>query len=202
MSKMSRSDIAWLAGISLIAVTVNPFLKSIGLLPADVLRSYGIVYPGVPQLVFGPLMAFLLLLGYIKTGQPLIFPLVGVLRALSLGFVFPANPAHLGTGLAGILAGVIAARSVTDVGEIRFAIWLPALAGLYAGSYAAGNYITTLLFGPVAQIRIIVLSPHQAIGVVVGSLFLGVLAGAGAYVAMRAVAPQASLLSSRSLGAV
>lgn len=200
MTGMSRRDIAWMTGISMIAVTINPLLKAVGLLPADVLRSYGIFYPGAPQFVFGPLMAFLLLLGYIKTGRSLIFPLVGTLRALALGFVFPANPAHLGTGLAGILAGVIAAIWVAEVGKLRVTTWFPLLAGLYAGSYAAGNYITTLLFGPAAEVRVILLSPHVAIGVVVGSLVLGGLAGVGAYLVMRAVAPQAVLLSSKPRG--
>src|SRR4051795_9749279 len=74
MSGMRRDDIIWTMVITLIAVTINPILKSIGLLPADVFRSLGIFYPGLPQIVFGPLMAFLLLLLFLKTAQPLVFP--------------------------------------------------------------------------------------------------------------------------------
>jgi hypothetical protein len=33
------------------------------------------------------------------------FSTIGLLRAFALGFVFPANLEHLGTGIAGILAG-------------------------------------------------------------------------------------------------
>lgn len=144
-------------------------------------------------------MAFLLLLGYIKTGRPLIFPLVGTFRALALGLVFPANLVYLGTGLAGILAGVIAANWVARSRMPRVTTWLPLLGGLYAGSYAAGNYLTTLLFGPAAQVSVIVLSPHVAIGVVIGSLALGALAGLGTYLVMRAAAPRAVLLNPKTL---
>jgi hypothetical protein len=42
-------------------ITINPVLKLIGLLPADVFRSLEIFYPGLPQIVFGPLMAFLIM---------------------------------------------------------------------------------------------------------------------------------------------
>jgi hypothetical protein len=42
MSGMRRDDIIWTMVITLIAVTINPILKSIGLLPADVFRSLGI----------------------------------------------------------------------------------------------------------------------------------------------------------------
>ena len=66
MSGMRRDDIIWTMVITLIAVTINPILKSIGLLPADVFRSLGVFYPGLPQIVFGPLMAFLLLLLFLK----------------------------------------------------------------------------------------------------------------------------------------
>src|SRR6266571_2000772 len=58
MTSMRRDDVIWTMVITLIAVTINPILKSIGLLPADVFRSLGIFYPGLPQIVFGPLMAF------------------------------------------------------------------------------------------------------------------------------------------------
>jgi hypothetical protein len=88
MSRMRRDDIIWTIVITLIAVTINPILKSIGLLPADVFRGLGVFYPGLPQIVFGPLMAFLLLLLFMKTGQPMVFPVIGLLRALSLSFVF------------------------------------------------------------------------------------------------------------------
>lgn len=175
-SRLTRSQIAWIVAIALIAVTVNPFLKSIGLLPRDVFVSYGIMYPGLPQIVFGPLMAFLLLACFIRTGEALIFPGIGVLRALSLGFVFPANPEHLGTGLAGILAGFVAAALVKNARRINFAVWLPLLAGLYAGFYAAGNYLTTLIFGNEAQTQII-LSDWRTLGVIVGSLALGLFLG-------------------------
>ncbi len=199
MTRMGRADVAYIAAISIMAVSINPFLKSIGLLPADVFRSYGILYPGLPQIVFGPLMAFLLLVCYVKTGQPLIFPIIGTVRALALGFLFPANMAHLGTGLAGILAGLLAARFVKN-GPMKLTAWLPLLAGLYAGSYAAGNYITTLLLGPAADVRIITLSPHLAIGVVAGSLALGVLAGLGVYRIMQLLHPGSAALASGSHG--
>lgn len=177
MTSMRRDDIAWMIVITIIAVTINPLLKSVGLLPADVFRGYGIFFPGLPQIVFGPLMAFLLLVCFVKTGEPLVFPVIGILRALSLGFVFPANPEHLGTGIAGILAGFIAAALVKNAGRVSFGLWLPLLAGLYAGFYAAGNYLTTLWLGPAAQTQVIMLSAHVAIGIVVGSLALGVLLG-------------------------
>jgi hypothetical protein len=61
MASMRRDDIIWTLVITLIAVAINPVLKSIGLLPADVFRNLGIAFPGQPQIVFGPLMAFLLL---------------------------------------------------------------------------------------------------------------------------------------------
>src|SRR5437667_3238772 len=60
MTSMRRDDLIWIAVVTLIAVTINPILKSIGLLPADVFRGLGISFPGQPQIVFGPLMAFLL----------------------------------------------------------------------------------------------------------------------------------------------
>src|SRR5262245_11381738 len=84
---------------------MNPILKSVGLLPADVFRSLGISFPGQPQIVFGPLTAFLLLALFLKTGKAMVFPVIGFLRALSLSFVFPANVEHSGTLLAAIVAG-------------------------------------------------------------------------------------------------
>lgn len=177
MKSMTLSNIAWMMAITIIAVTINPFLKAIGLLPADVFRSYGIFYPGLPQLVFGPLMAFLLLLCFLKTAEPLVFPIIGIARALSLSFIFPANLVHSGTGLSAIIAGVLAAMLLKNAERVRSKIWLPALAGLYAGFYAAGNYVTTFVFGPAAQNEVIIRSPHLAIGVVAGSLAMGTLLG-------------------------
>ena len=175
-SPLTRSQIAWIVAIALIAVTVNPVLKSIGLLPADVFRNLGIMYPGLPQIVFGPLMAALMLVCFIKTAEPLVFPGIGILRALSLGFVFPANLEHLGTGLAGILAGFIAAALVKNAPRVNVARWLPLLAGLYAGFYAAGNYLTTLIFGKAAQTQII-LSDWRTLAVILGSVVIGFLFG-------------------------
>ncbi len=146
-------------------------------------------------------MAFLLLVCYLKTGEHLVFPIIGTLRAVALGFVFPANMAHLGTGLAGILAGVVAAGIVKNAARVRQATWLPLLGGIYAGSYAAGNYLTTLLFGPAAQTRIVLLSPHWAIGVIAGSLGLGLLLGLGACRMIGFSPPKDLVLPSRSHGA-
>src|SRR5713226_8529955 len=177
MRSMSRDDMIWTIVVTLIAVAINPVLKSIGLLPADVFRSLGIFYPGLPQIVFGPLMAFLLLLVFLKTGKPMVFPIIGFLRALSLSFVFPANLEHSGTLLAAIIAGGIAAILLSKPEQPRSAMWLPALAGLYAGLYAASNYLTTFVFGPAAQNAVILGSPFPAIGVVIGSLVLGTVLG-------------------------
>lgn len=176
-SRLTRSQVTWIAAIALIAATLNPFLKSVGLLPRDVFVSFGIMYPGLPQIVFGPVMAFLLLVCFIKTAESLIFPGIGILRALSLGFVFPANLDHLGTGIAGILAGFIAAALIRNARRVNLAVWLPLLAGLYAGFYAAGNYLTTLTFGDAAQGQIIV-SDWRTPGVIAGSLMLGLVFGA------------------------
>jgi hypothetical protein len=175
--RTTGSDWAWFIGITIIAVTINPVLKSIGLLPADVFKGLGIFFPGLPQIVFGPLMAFLMLLCFVKTGEALVFPIIGVLRAVSLGFVFPANVEHLGTVLAGILVGFIAWAMVKKAGRVSFATWLPLLAALYSGFYAAGNYLTTLMFGPTAQTQIILGSSHVAIGIVAGSVVIGLLFG-------------------------
>src|SRR4029453_3351768 len=136
MSGMRRDNLIWTLAVTLIAVTINPILKSIGLLPADVFRSLGIFYPGLPQIVFGPLMAFLLLLLFLKTGRPMVFPVFGFLRALSLSFVFPANLEHSGTLLAAIVAGYVAVMLLNNAERAGRGIWLPALAGLYAGLYA------------------------------------------------------------------
>lgn len=177
MRGMSRDDIIWTIVITVIAVTINPVLKSIGLLPADVFRSLGVFYPGLPQIVFGPLMAFLLLLLFLKTGKAMVFPVIGFLRALSLSFVFPANLEHSGTLLAAIVAGGMAAYLLSKPTQQRSGMWLPMLAGLYAGLYAACNYLTTFIFGPAAQNAVIMASPLRAIGVVVGSFVLGMALG-------------------------
>ena len=115
MRNMTRSDWAWIAGITIICVTINPALKAVGLLPADVFKSLGIFFPGLPQIVFGPLIAFLMLLCFAKTGEPLVFPVIGILRALSLAYLFPKNPEHLGTCIAGIPG-----RRITGAGRTGF----------------------------------------------------------------------------------
>jgi hypothetical protein len=193
MSRMRRDDIIWTIVITLIAVTINPVLKSIGLLPADVFRSLGIFYPGLPQIVFGPLMAFLLLLLFLKTGQPMLFPVIGFLRAFSLSFVFPANLEHSGTLLAAIVAGGIAAMLLNNGERARSGVWLPALAGLYAGLYAACNYLTTFVFGPAAQNAVVLGSPLKAVGVTIGSVVLGTVLGLLACRLMRPL--QASIVA-------
>jgi len=193
MSGMRRDDIIWTLAITLIAVTINPILKSIGLLPADVFRSLGIFYPGLPQIVFGPLMAFLLLLLFLKTGRPMVFPVIGFLRAVSLSFVFPANLEHSGTLLAALVAGGVAAALLNRAERAPYGWVLPALAGLYAGLYAACNYLTTFVFGPAAQNAIIFASPLKAIGVVIGSLVLGFALGVLACRVMRPL--QASVVA-------
>jgi hypothetical protein len=197
MRTLTRSDWAWLAGITIVAVTINPALKSIGLLPADVFKSLGIFFPGLPQIVFGPLIAFLMLLGFVKTGEPLIFPVIGILRALSLAFMFPKNPEHLGTCIAGILVGFIAWGMMRNAAHVRLATWLPVMSALYAGFYAAGNYATTLWFGPAQQTQQILGSANITIGIIVGSVFIGLLFGAAAYGLMKLIvkiAPTATAL--------
>jgi uncharacterized membrane protein YeaQ/YmgE (transglycosylase-associated protein family) len=106
-----------------------------------------------------------------------VFPVIGILRALSLSFVFPANLEHTGTGISAIIVGLIAAWLVNNVERVKSGAWLPALAGLYAGLYAAGNYLTTFIFGPAAQSAVILAAPDLAVVVVVGSLVLGTLFG-------------------------
>jgi hypothetical protein len=182
---MSRADIAWITGIAVVAVTIAPALKAVGLLPHDLLVSWGMQFPGLEQVFFGPLMAALLLLCFVKTRRALVFPAIGLLRAFALGFVFPANLAHLGTGVAGILAGFIATALLRSAANVRFGLWLPLLAALYAGLYAAGNYMTACYFGPAAQTRIILLSPELAAAVVFGSFALGGLLGIIALAGMR-----------------
>jgi hypothetical protein len=187
MKTLTRSDWAWIVGITIICVTINPALKSIGLLPADVFKSLGIFFPGLPQIVFGPLIAFLTLLCFVKTGEPLVFPAIGILRALSLAFVFPKNPEHLGTCIAGILVGFIAWGMLRNAGRVHLGTWLPTLAALYAGFYAAGNYATTLYFGPAKQTAQIIGSSGITLGIIGGSVALGLVFGAAAYGLMKLV---------------
>ena len=182
---MNRADIVWITGVALVAVTIAPLLKAVGLLPHDLLVSWGMPFPGLEQVFFGPLMAVLLLLCFLKTGRPSIFPAIGILRALALGFVFPANLEHLGTGIAGILAGFVAAALMRNGDGVRLSRQLSLLAALYSGLYAAGNYSTSVLFGPAAQTRIIMLSPKFAVLVVAGSFALGGLLGAMTIAGMR-----------------
>lgn len=182
---MSRADILWIAAVAFIAVTIAPAMRAAGLLPHDLLVSWGMTFPGLEQIFFGPLMAFLLLLCFMKTREALVFPLIGILRALALGFVFPANLQHLGTGIAGIGAGFVAAALVRNASTVRFHLRLPVLAALYAGLYAAGNYATVVYFGPAAQTRLIVLSPDMVAMVVLGSFALGGLFGAVALAGLR-----------------
>src|SRR5262249_50575304 len=177
MNSMRRDDVIWTVAVTLIALTINPILKSVGLLPADVFRGLGIFFPGQPQIVFAPLMAFLLLALFLKTGKAMVFPVIGFLRALSLSFVYPANVEHSGTLLAAIVAGGAAVLLLNNPQWARSSLWLSLLAGLYAGLYAAFNYLSTVVFGPTAQTAVIVGAPLRTIGVVVGSFVLGTLLG-------------------------
>ena len=185
MASMRRDDVIWTLAIVLIAVTINPVLKSVGLLPADVFRSLGIAFPGQPQVVFGPLMAFLLIMLFLKTGKAMVFPVIGTLRALSLSFVFPANIEHSGTLLAAIVAGGAAVMVLNNPQWAQSRTWLSLLAGLYAGLYAACNYLSTLAFGTTAQTALILGSPLRTIGIIVGSFLLGTILGLLGYSLMR-----------------
>src|SRR5262245_35378956 len=91
MNSMRRDDVIWIVVVTLIAVTINPILKVIGLLPEAVFKNLAISFPGQPQTWFGPLMAFLLLAWVLKTGRAMVLPVVGFLRALSLSVVSPAQ---------------------------------------------------------------------------------------------------------------
>src|SRR5437763_609615 len=135
MASMRRDDVIWTLAITSIAITINPLLKSIGLLPADVFRTLGIAFPGQPQIVFGPLMALLLIMLFLKTAKAMVFPVIGTLRALSLSFVFPANIEHSGTLLAAIVAGVAAVMVLNNPQWAQSRTWLSLLGGLYAGLY-------------------------------------------------------------------
>ena len=173
MTNMRRDDVIWMLVITLIAVTINPILKSIGVLPADVFRSLGIAFPGQPQIVFGPLMAFLLVMLFLKTGKATIFPVIGTLRALSLSFVFPANIEHSGTLLAAIVAGGAAVVVLNNPQWAQSRAWLSLLGGLYAGLYTVFNYLSTVAFGTAAQTAVILGNPARTIGIIVGSFLLG-----------------------------
>jgi hypothetical protein len=177
MTGMRRDDVIWTVVVTLIAVTINPILNVLGLLPADVFQNLAISFPGQPQIVFGPLMAFLLLALFLKTGRAMVFPVIGFLRALSLSFVFPANVEHSGTLLAAIVAGGAAVLLLNNPQWARSHVWLSLLAGLYAGLYAAFNYLSTVAFGPAAQTAVILGSPSRTIGIIVGSFVLGTLLG-------------------------
>ena len=48
-----------------------------------------------------------------------------------------------------------------------------------------GNYLTTLMFGAAAQTSIILGSPHIAVGIVAGSLVIGLLLGVVVYGVMK-----------------
>jgi hypothetical protein len=75
----------------------------------------------------------------------------------------------------------------------RSSLWLSLLAGLYAGLYAAFNYLSTVAFGPAAQTAVILGSPARTIGIVVGSFVLGTLLG---FLACRLMRPlQASVFA-------
>jgi hypothetical protein len=185
MTGMRRDDIIWLVVVTLIAVTVNPILKSIGLLPADVFRNLGIGFPGQPQIVFGPFMAFLLVMLFLKAGKAMVFPVIGILRAISLSFVFPANIEHSGTLLAALIAGGVAVMILNNPQWAQSRHWLALLAGLYSGLYAACNYLSTLWFGSAAQTATILGNPIRVVGIVVGAFVLGTVLGYLAYAMMR-----------------
>ena len=56
-------------------------------------------------------------------------------------------------------------------------MWLSFLSGLYAGLYAAFNYLSTGVFGPAAQTTVILGSPLRTLGIIVGSFVLGTVLG-------------------------
>lgn len=175
MGGMRRDDVIWTLVITLIACTINPILKSIGLLPADVFRNLGIGFPGQPQIVFGPLMAFLLVMLFLKTGKAMVFPAIGILRAASLSFVFPANIEHSGTLIAALIAGGVAVMILNSPQRAQSQHWLAFLGGLYSGLYATCNYLSTLWFGSAAQTATILGNPVRTIGIVAGAFVLGTL---------------------------
>src|SRR5258707_12083387 len=146
MTSMRRDDVIWTVVVTLIAVTINPILKVLGLLPADVFQNLGISFPGQPQIVFGPLMAFLLLALFLKTGKAMVFPVIGFLRALSLSFVFPANVEHSGTLLAAIVAGGAGGVLVNYTQWGRAAVLVLLLFGVFFGGFSPVNYFCTVAF--------------------------------------------------------
>jgi ABC-type uncharacterized transport system permease subunit len=70
---------------------------------------------------------------------------------------------------------------------VHLGTWLPTLAALYAGFYAAGNYATTLYFGPAKQTAQILGSSGITLGIIGGSVALGLVFGAAAYGLMKLV---------------
>src|SRR5260370_10479862 len=143
MTSMRRDDVIWTVVVTLIAVTINPILKVLGLLPADVFQNLGISFPGQPQIVFGPLMAFLLLALFLKTGKAMVFPVIGFLRALSLSFVFPANVEHSGTLLAAIVACRSAALLLNNLPGARAPVLVLLLARLFSRAFPPVNLFGT-----------------------------------------------------------
>jgi hypothetical protein len=79
--------------------------------------------------------------------------------------------------LAAIVAGGAAVLLLNNPQWARSHVWLSLLAGLYAGLYAAFNYLSTVAFGPAAQTAVILGSPSRTIGIIVGSFVLGTLLG-------------------------
>jgi hypothetical protein len=64
---------------------------------------------------------------------------------------------------------------------------------LYAGLYAAFNYLSTVVFGPAAQTAVMLGSPLRVISIVIGSFVLGTLLG---FLACRLMRPlQASIFT-------
>jgi hypothetical protein len=70
---MTLVGVTWFIGVALVAVTIAPILKIVGLLPHDLLVSWGMPFPGLEQAFFGPLMAFFFCCAFSKPGRRL-FP--------------------------------------------------------------------------------------------------------------------------------
>jgi hypothetical protein len=110
--------------------------------------------------------------------------------------VFPANVEHSGTLLAAIVAGGAAVLLLNNPQWARSQLWLSLLAGLYAGLYAAFNYLSTVVFGPAGQTAVILGSPLRTLGIVVGSFVLGTLLGLLACRVMRPLQAKVFMVSS------
>ena len=82
-----------------------------------------------------------------------------------------------GTLLAAIVAGWAAVLLLNNPQWARSHIWLSLLAGLYAGLYAAFNYLSTVAFGSTDQTAVILGSPVRVLGIIIGSFVLGTLLG-------------------------